>query len=225
MRPDIVLEARSVVRDLGEEMRTRVLHDVDLAVARGELVALTGASGSGKSTLLYLLGALDRPTAGEIVIDGISVGPLDDDHRAALRADKLGFVFQFHFLLAEFNVLENVTLPLLRQGVQREAANARACECLEDVGIAELAHRKPRELSGGQQQRVSIARAVAKAPKIILADEPTGSLDSRSAESVISLFEHLVDEQGMTLLMVTHERSFAARAHRNVVMRDGRIVG
>jgi lipoprotein-releasing system ATP-binding protein len=220
-----MLECRGVVRELGTSVKTRVLDQIDLVVHEREFVSLTGLSGSGKSTLLYLLGVLDRPSAGRVVLDGVDVNALDDDARARIRSEKLGFVFQFHFLLPEFSVLENVMIPMLRRGARTdEDAREKARAVLAQMGLAALEQRKPSQLSGGQQQRVSIARAVANDPRIILADEPTGNLDTRNGEQVMSVFEALVREQGITVLMVTHERSFAARASRQLVMRDGRIV-
>src|SRR6185437_12480504 len=185
--------ARGVVRDLGTAVKTRVLHDVNLAIREGELVSLTGFSGSGKSTLLYLLGALDRPSAGRVLIDGEDVTELDDEERADLRGRKLGFVFQFHFLLPEFSVLENVMIPMLRSGRRsRDDAEERARKTLGSIGLGDLCERRPHQLSGGQQQRVSIARAVANDPRIILADEPTGNLDSKNGIVVMEIFEELV---------------------------------
>jgi lipoprotein-releasing system ATP-binding protein len=220
-----VLEARGLVRDLGSEVKTRVLHGIDVTVHEREFVSLTGLSGSGKSTLLYLLGALDKPTEGQVLIDGIDVATLDDDSRAALRSHKLGFVFQFHFLLPEFTVLENVMIPMLRRGSRsRRAADEQARSVIAAMGLGDLLERRPHQLSGGQQQRVSIARAVANDPRIILADEPTGNLDTKNGAVVIEVFERLVREQGLTVIMVTHERSFAARASRQLVMSDGRIL-
>jgi lipoprotein-releasing system ATP-binding protein len=220
-----VLECQGVVRELGTAVKTRVLDAIELRVREREFVSLTGLSGSGKSTLLYLLGVLDRPTAGRVLLDGVDVGALDEDGRARVRGEKLGFVFQFHFLLPEFTVLENVMIPMLRRGERGEAsARARAREVLGQMGLTQLERRRPGQLSGGQQQRVSVARAVANDPRIILADEPTGNLDTRSGELVMAVFESLVRERGITVLMVTHERSFAARASRQLVMRDGRIV-
>ncbi len=222
----VVLEARSLVRDLGEgEGTTHVLTGLDLTVREGEFVALTGASGSGKSTLLYLLGVLDRPTSGKVVVDGVDVTALDDDARAELRSNKLGFVFQFHFLLPEFTVLENVLLPMLRRGRRSRAeCERRARSVLSELGLAELSERRPSQLSGGQQQRVSVARAVANEPRVLLADEPTGNLDTKNGQIVIGVFERLVRESGLTVVMVTHERAFAAIASREVSMRDGAIV-
>jgi lipoprotein-releasing system ATP-binding protein len=220
-----VIETRSLVREFGSEVKTRVLFGIDLTIREGEFVALTGISGSGKSTLLYLLGALDRPTLGEVFIDGTEIGALDDDGRARLRGRKLGFVFQFHFLLPEFTVLENVMIPMLRRGDRTRAdAAAHAKDILRTIGLGELEARRPHQLSGGQQQRVAIARAVANDPRIILADEPTGNLDSTNGTIVMEVFEKLVRDQGLTIIMVTHERSFAAMASRQIALRDGRVV-
>ena len=220
-----VIETRSLVREFGTEVKTRVLYGIELTIREGEFVALTGLSGSGKSTLLYLLGALDRPTYGQVLLDDVDIGALDDDGRARLRGQKLGFVFQFHFLLPEFTVLENVMIPILRRGERsRSSATAHATSILETIGLGDLGHRRPHQLSGGQQQRVAIARAVANDPRIVLADEPTGNLDSRNGVIVMEVFEKLVREQGLTIVMVTHERSFAARASRQISLRDGHMV-
>jgi lipoprotein-releasing system ATP-binding protein len=222
---EVVLEARGLVRDLGAEVKTRVLQGIDLTIHEGEFVSLTGFSGSGKSTLLYLLGALDRPSDGQVLVDGEDVSALDDDERADLRSRKLGFVFQFHFLLPEFTVLENVMIPMLRRGHRRrDEAEDRARGVLQSIGLGELADRRPHQLSGGQQQRVSIARAVANDPRIILADEPTGNLDSKNGSLVMEVFEKLVREQRLTIVVVTHERSFAARTSRQVVLSDGQVI-
>ena len=220
-----LIETRGLVREFGTEVKTRILHGLDLVIREGEFVALTGISGSGKSTLLYMLGALDRPTAGNVLIDGIDIGALDDDGRARLRGQKLGFVFQFHFLLPEFTVLENVMLPMQRRGERsRASALEQARAILGTIGLGDLGERRPHQLSGGQQQRVAIARAVANDPRIVLADEPTGNLDSKNGHVVMEVFEKLVREKGLTIVMVTHERSFASRASRQIALRDGRIV-
>jgi lipoprotein-releasing system ATP-binding protein len=221
---DAILETRGVVRELGQAVKTRILSDIDLKIASGEFVALTGPSGSGKSTLLYLLGALDRPTAGQILLDGVDLSALDDDERARLRSERLGFVFQFHFLLPELTVLENVVVPMRRRGTPAAQAEREARAVLERLGLGALADRLPAQLSGGQQQRVSIARALANRPRILYADEPTGNLDSANARMVIETFEQLVAEAGLTVVLVTHEPAFAARAHRQIRLQDGRIV-
>jgi lipoprotein-releasing system ATP-binding protein len=223
-RAPMVLEASSLTRTLGEQVKQVILQGIDLQVRRGEFVALTGPSGSGKSTLLYLLGVLDRPTSGRLLVDGIDASLLDDNERAGLRNTKFGFVFQFHFLLPEFSVLENVMIPMLRRKVAREEARAQAERTLSNLGLGELTKRYPGELSGGQQQRVSIARALGGAPTILLADEPTGNLDSKNGEIVVQLFEQLNHAQGMTIVMVTHDPAFAARASRQVVLKDGKIL-
>jgi len=218
------LEARQLVRDLGDEVKTRILHGLDLTIASGELVSVTGPSGSGKSTLLYLLGALDRPTSGEVFIEGTPISPLDDVARGALRGVRLGFVFQFHFLLPELTAIENVMIPMLRRkDIGPADARQRAVDVLTTLGLGDkLAHR-PNQLSGGQQQRVSIARAIAHRPRILLADEPTGNLDSVAGEAVIDIFEQLVRDRGMTIVMVTHEASYAKRTQREIRLHDGRI--
>lgn len=222
--PEIVLESRELVRTLGDKVKQVILDHINLQVHRGEFVALTGHSGSGKSTLLYLLGILDKPTSGQVLIAGEDASRLNDDERAALRNSKLGFVFQFHFLLPEFSVLENVMVPMLRRGVPDAKARAMAMDALNYLGLHELSKRRPSELSGGQQQRVSIARAIAGKPTLLLADEPTGNLDSKNAELVMAQFETLNREQGTTLIMVTHDPAFATRASRQVILKDGKII-
>jgi lipoprotein-releasing system ATP-binding protein len=223
---ETLVVTRNLTRKLGEGVaQTTVLHGISLSIQKGQFVALTGASGSGKSTLLYLLGALDRQTEGEVWIDGVEMGGLDDDDRAAFRNERLGFVFQFHFLLPEFTALENVILPILRRGsMPRSDAEEHGYEVLRMLDLEELYHRKPGQLSGGQQQRVSIARAVANDPAIILADEPTGNLDSKNAEGVFQIFAQLSSEQKRTVVMVTHDNDFARRATRQVRLKDGRVV-
>jgi lipoprotein-releasing system ATP-binding protein len=223
--PPLAIRCSGVTRELGTTVKNRVLDGIDLSVTAGEFVAVTGASGSGKSTLLYLLGVLDRPTSGEVRLFGEDMGQRDDTARARFRSRDLGFVFQFHFLLPEFSVLENVIIPMLRSGkFDARTARTRALEVIHTLGLGDLTARKPSQLSGGQQQRVSIARAVAHGPRMLLADEPTGNLDSKNGEAVMGIFEKLVAEQGLTLIMVTHEPRFAERASRQLIMRDGRIV-
>jgi lipoprotein-releasing system ATP-binding protein len=220
----IILEARGLKRELGQKVKQVVLQGIDLVVERGEFVALTGHSGSGKSTLLYLLGALDRPTAGQVIIDGVDASALDDDARGELRNVKLGFVFQFHFLLAEFTALENVMIPMLRRGVPDEEARERAAKTISDLGLTDLLKRRPGEMSGGQQQRISIARALANRPAIVLADEPTGNLDSKNGDLVMDLFDTVNRQLKTTLIMVTHDQTFAERATRQVMLKDGRVL-
>ena len=223
---DVLVETRHLYRALGAHgAEVMILHDISISVEKGQFVALTGASGSGKSTLLYLLGALDRQSAGEVWIEGVEMGALDDDDRAQFRNEKLGFVFQFHFLLPEFTALENVIIPILRRGeISRSEAEDRGYEALRMLDLHELYHRKPGQLSGGQQQRVSIARAVANDPSLILADEPTGNLDSKNAESVFQVFAELARSGRCTVVMVTHDADFARRASRQVRLKDGRVI-
>jgi lipoprotein-releasing system ATP-binding protein len=218
-----MIETHELTRTLGA-VRQIVLHPTTLSIARGEFVALTGPSGSGKSTLLYLLGVLDRPTSGSLRIDGVETNRLSDDERARLRRERLGFVFQFHFLLPEFTVRENVELPMLRRGDAPSAARRRAIEALERLDLATLRERRPHELSGGQQQRASIARAVAGRPSLLLADEPTGALDSKNGDAVMQFFAHLNHQDGMTIVIVTHDVGFAQRTTRQVALKDGTIV-
>ncbi|MCC7461966.1 MAG: ABC transporter ATP-binding protein [Gammaproteobacteria bacterium] len=197
---------------------------VSITIDRGEFVAIMGPSGSGKSSLLYLLGLLDVPTAGRITFDGEDTSDFDAERLADVRLGKLGFVFQFHFLLPEFSALDNVLLPMIRLGrLQRAAAEARGRALLADLGLAGHAHKRPDQLSGGQRQRVAIARALANDPLVILADEPTGNLDSAASATVRQILRDLVDTQHKTVIAVTHEASFAAAADRRIGLVDGRI--
>ncbi len=200
-----------------------VLKGIDLDVASGQMVCIVGPSGAGKSTLLHVLGTLDVPTAGQVTVDGLDLARLDGRARAAFRNRTIGFVFQFHHLLPEFTALENVMLPGLIQGQRRDAIDARARKILDEVGLsARLTHR-PGELSGGEQQRVALARALVLQPKLLLADEPTGNLDSGTSESIHDLFFQMNAQRGTTMVIVTHNRELAARIPRVVRMRDGTI--
>jgi ABC-type lipoprotein export system ATPase subunit len=205
------------------EVATPVLHGIDLAVARGEYVALMGPSGSGKSTLMNLLGLLDRADGGTLRLDGRDVTHLSTTEQAEARSRSIGFVFQSFNLLKRMDAAENVALPMLYAGVGRAAARQRAVELLDQVGLRGLAARRPNQLSGGQQQRVAIARALANRPPLLLADEPTGNLDTQTTEEVLALLEQLNRERGLTIVVVTHENDVAARAKRLVRLRDGRI--
>jgi lipoprotein-releasing system ATP-binding protein len=188
-------------------------------------VAITGASGSGKSSLLYLLGLLDLPTSGEVRIKGRATAHMDEAERAAVRLSTLGFVFQFHFLLPEFSALENVMLPMKALGMRPESdMRERAGVLLASLGLAEHALKRPDQLSGGQRQRVAVARALANDPPVILADEPTGSLDSRSSEQVFQILRDLVDKDGKTVVAVTHDLDLARRMDRRIILEDGAIV-
>jgi len=210
---------------VGTPLEVEVLHDIDLTLAPGEFAALIGPSGSGKSTLLNLIGLLDTPTAGEVDVQGTPTVGLNDAQRTALRGRTLGFVFQFHHLINAFSVLDNVMMPALLGGAPRDTATRdRALELLDAVGLARHAHKRPTELSGGQQQRVAIARALMIHPPILLADEPTGNLDTHSADDVFTLFRHFNQTFGCAVLLVTHDPRIAARCDRVIELLDGRIV-
>ncbi len=199
------------------------LQGISVEVERGEYLAVTGASGSGKSTFMNLIGALDTPTSGSLAFEGRELGTLGSDELAQYRNEKVGFVFQTFNLLPRTSALDNVALPLLYSPGVREGTRERARACLDRVGLADRANHQPSELSGGQQQRVAIARALVNDPHILLADEPTGSLDSHTTEEIIDLFEEL-NASGITLIIVTHEPDIARRARRRLTFRDGRIV-
>ncbi|HZO94174.1 MAG TPA: ABC transporter ATP-binding protein [Candidatus Baltobacteraceae bacterium] len=204
---------------------TVALDGVDLTLEHGEFVAVTGASGSGKSTLLHMIGLLDRPSSGRYWFEGEDVAALDADDLADLRSRRLGFVFQSYNLLARTTAAENVELPMIYAGVPERERRARALEALRVVGVADMADHASNQMSGGQQQRVAIARALVNDPGLILADEPTGALDTKSSQEIMSLFARLNAERGITVLLVTHEPDVARRAKRIVTFRDGRIVG
>ena len=222
----IVLEARGLTKSYrgGDGSVLHILAGLDLQVARGEMVAIVGASGAGKSTLLHLLGALDRPTAGGVLLDGEDLAGLDEDALAAVRNRKVGFVFQFHHLLREFSALENVMIPQRIAGAELGLARARAQELLARVGLSARMHHRPGELSGGEQQRTAVARALATAPAVLLADEPTGNLDQRNAELLHDILGELARDLGMGMVVVTHNASLAARADRVLHLGDGRVV-
>jgi lipoprotein-releasing system ATP-binding protein len=220
----VLLVGEHLRRTLPGVVPVTLVDDVSLEIDRGEFVAIMGPSGSGKSSLLYLLGLLDIPTAGRITLDGEDTSRFDEERLADVRLGKLGFVFQFHFLLPEFSSLDNVMLPMQRLGrLGREAAAERARTLLADLGLAEHAHKRPDQLSGGQRQRVAIARALANDPLVILADEPTGNLDTASSATVRQILRELVDQQHKTVIAVTHDASFAAAADRRIGLVDGRI--
>ncbi len=205
------------------EVEIHALRGVSLAISRGEFVAIMGASGSGKSTLMNMLGCLDRPTMGRYVLDGVDVSALSADERAEIRSSKLGFVFQNFNLLPRTTALENVELPLVYSEVSLKEQHSRALTALQAVGLAGREHHVPSQLSGGQQQRVAIARALVNAPVLILADEPTGNLDSATSTEVMEIFTTL-NRQGITVIVVTHEPDIAAFARRRIVFRDGLVV-
>jgi ABC-type lipoprotein export system ATPase subunit len=219
-----VIETRALgkVYSPGSEAEVIALHGVEMSIARGEFVAIMGPSGSGKSTLMNLIGCLDTPSSGVYLCDGIDVATLDKEERAILRRDKIGFVFQGFNLLPRMNALENVAMPMGYANIKREERIQRAHAALEAVGLGPRANHRPSELSGGQQQRVAIARALINRPPIILADEPTGALDTRTGEEILALFKRLQAEDH-TVVLITHDPDVAAHADRIFVMRDGEL--
>lgn len=229
-QPPVLLEAIDVTRTyiLGSDIEVPALRGVSFKVDHGDHVTIVGSSGSGKSTLLNLLGALDRPTSGKILYDGLDVREMSDAELAALRNRRIGFVFQSFQLLPRLTAIDNVVLPLLYRARSGSgggrARRSRAIEALEAVGLGDRLDHRPTELSGGQQQRVAIARALVTDPALILADEPTGNLDSATGEDVMNLLEDLHRERGTALVVITHEEEVAVRAQRRIELRDGRIV-
>jgi lipoprotein-releasing system ATP-binding protein len=219
-----LIETRHVTRVLRGEIDTTLVRDIDLAINPGEFVAITGPSGSGKSSLMYLLGLLDTPTSGDVLVQGRPTAMMDEDARAKLRLETLGFVFQFHFLLAEFSARDNVMLPMRALGrLSDKAMRERALDLLTRLGLKDHAHKRPDQLSGGQRQRVAIARALANDPQVILADEPTGNLDTAATEQVFGIIQTLVGEAGRSVIIVTHDPHLARRASRRLHVVDGRL--
>jgi lipoprotein-releasing system ATP-binding protein len=220
-----LIKAKSATRILPGIVPTVLVRNINLAVGDNEFVAITGPSGSGKSSLLYLLGLLDLPTEGEVLIEGKATAHMSEEERAATRLSMLGFVFQFHFLLPEFTTLENVMLPMRAlDRLSPQDIRARATELLSALGLGDHLIKRPDQLSGGQRQRVAVARALANDPPVILADEPTGSLDSKSSEQVFQVLRDLVDKQGKTVVAVTHDLQLAARMDRRISLVDGAIL-
>jgi putative ABC transport system ATP-binding protein len=219
----VVAEMDHVIKVYGSgDTRVVALNDLSMAVRRGDYLAMMGSSGSGKSTAMNILGCLDRPTAGTYRLNGTPVELLNDDQLADLRSRELGFVFQQFHLLPQLSAIDNVTLPMVYAGVPRGERRERAAAALTRVGLAQRLENRPNQLSGGQQQRVAVARAIINQPALLLADEPTGALDSSTTREVLDLFDEL-HQQGMTILMVTHEPDVAARAQRVLHFQDGRI--
>jgi putative ABC transport system ATP-binding protein len=221
--PVVAVRGLTKVYDLGEQ-RVNALAGVDLTIESGEFVAIMGPSGSGKSTFMHIAGLLDRPSSGSYAFEGRDVARLDDDALADLRSSRLGFVFQAYNLLPRTSALENVELPMVYAGVREKERRERALDALDAVGLLHVREHNPNQLSGGQQQRVAIARSIVNDPGLILADEPTGALDTASSEDVMRLFERLNEERGMSILLVTHEAEVAKHAKRIVTFRDGRIL-
>jgi putative ABC transport system ATP-binding protein len=217
------LELRNVMRIYPGEPPIHALDGVDLRIDQGEMIAIVGPSGSGKSTLLNIMGTLDRPTSGEVLIDGLDTASMDDRQRCGLRSSRLGFIFQSFHLMEGSKVIDNVANGLLYRGVDRSTRLARARESLELVGLGDRVNTRPPKLSGGQRQRVAIARALVGDPALILADEPTGNLDSGTSEDILGLLEDLNAHHGATIAVITHDLDVAARIPRRVSVRDGRI--
>ena len=207
------------------EAELRVLKGIDLTIEKGRIISIVGPSGAGKSTLLHLLGGLDTPTSGEVILKGMDLYKLDDDKRAKVRNEMLGFVFQFYHLLPEFTALENVVLPILIKGTPKKGASDYAKKLLQDVGLGERLNHKPSELSGGEHQRVAIARALVNEPEIVFCDEPTGNLDSKTGGEIQELLWRLNKEKGETLIIVTHDEKIARYADRIIHIEDGVLRG
>jgi lipoprotein-releasing system ATP-binding protein len=222
---EVLIEARDVTRILSGIVPVTLVQGINLGIHAREFVAITGPSGSGKSSLLYLLGLLDMPTQGEVLIRGHATVRMSESERARTRLSDLGFVFQFHFLLPDFSALDNVTLPMRALGrLTPRQMRERGADLLASFGLAEHMHKRPDQMSGGQRQRVAVARSLANDPPVVLADEPTGSLDSASSEQVFQILRDLVDKNGKTVVAVTHDLDLAARMDRRVHLVDGRIV-
>ena len=217
-----MIEIRNIRKSFGS---LEVLKGIDLDIERGKVVSIVGASGAGKTTLLQIMGTLDKPDCGRVIIDGTDVMKLSDAKRSAFRNKHMGFVFQFHQLLPEFTALENVMMPALIGGTSRREAKKRAEELLAFMGLSDRASHKPNELSGGEKQRVAVARALVNKPDVVFADEPSGSLDSHNKEELHRLFFDLRDRMGQTFVIVTHDEQLANLADRKICMQDGRIIG
>jgi len=220
LKCDLMIQVNHVEKSFGS---LKVLKDVSLEVQPSQVVTIVGPSGAGKSTLLHLIGTLDRPDKGEILIDGVKVHGLNDDQLSDFRSAHIGFVFQFHHLLPEFTAMENVMLPMLIAGQSKQQAQQRAAELLDFLKLSDRVSHKPSELSGGEQQRVAVARALANNPELILADEPSGNLDTENAQKLHQLFFELRDRFHQTFIIVTHNEELAKLSDRCVVMRDGQI--
>ncbi|MEJ2142467.1 MAG: lipoprotein-releasing ABC transporter ATP-binding protein LolD [Gammaproteobacteria bacterium] len=221
---DNVIECHGLTKTFTEgPQAVEVLKGIDLQVQKGERIAIVGASGSGKSTLLHLLGGLDVPSDGEVKVIGRSMSSLDEAERGTLRNQSLGFVYQFHHLLGEFSALENVSMPLLIRGVSSVKASQKATDMLEGVGLGQRLSHKPGELSGGERQRAAIARALVTEPQCVLADEPTGNLDAKTAEQIYELMLELNKEFSTSFIIVTHDERFAAKMNRTLRIEDGKI--
>jgi lipoprotein-releasing system ATP-binding protein len=218
-----IIEIRDLTKIYGDGVEIRALDGVNLNIERGEFIAIVGPSGSGKSTLLNQIGILDTPTSGTILLDGIDVTKMSDKQRSTTRNQKLGFIFQYHHLLPDFNALENVMMPLLINGVKRSKAKESARLMLEEVGLGDRMDHRMTQLSGGQNQRVAIARALVNKPSIVIGDEPTGNLDTKASENIYELLRRLNREHNQTFILVTHDERMAAKTDRIIRLEDGRV--
>lgn len=222
---NIILQAKNINKDFHDPATVRILSDINFSINKGEFVSVTGKSGCGKSTLLYILSTMDTDYEGDLLIDEVSMINKKEAQLAKVRNEKIGFVFQFHYLLNEFSVIKNVMLPGLKLNKYPEKeVEQRAMEKLKMLGIEKLAKNNAKQLSGGEKQRVAIARALINDPHIIMGDEPTGNLDKKNSEIVFDIFKQLAEEYNQTLLIVTHDEAFANRTHRIIKMEDGRII-
>ena len=224
MSDEKIIEIRDLTRIYGDGVEIRALDGVNLDIEPGEFLAIVGPSGSGKSTLLHQIGILDTPTSGTILLNGVDITKMSDKERSKTRNRELGFIFQYHHLLPDFNALENVMMPLLIKGIKHSDAKKIAFELLEEVGLGDRIHHKPNQLSGGENQRVAIARALANRPSIVIGDEPTGNLDSKKSDSIYELLRRLNREHNQTFILVTHDERMAAKTDRIIRLVDGRIV-
>jgi putative ABC transport system ATP-binding protein len=222
---EIAIELRGIEKeyDLGP-VKLKVLNDINLSIKKSEMVSIMGPSGSGKSTMLHMLGCLDRPTKGKVIIDGVDVSKLNDDELAKIRREKIGFIFQFFYLIPSLTALRNIELPMTFVNGNSKDNEKKAKELLKMVGLEGRMNHRPSQLSGGESQRVAIARAIANDPQIILADEPTGNLDSKSGKEVIEILKNLNKERGVTLIIVTHDSSIARQTKKIINLKDGKII-
>ena len=218
------IEIRDLTKIYGDGVEVRALDGVDLDIEKGEFIAIIGPSGSGKSTLLNMIGILDTPTSGTILLDGVDITSASQKQRSKMRNQKLGFIFQYHHLLPDFNAIENVMMPLLINGIKKSKAKKIAYEMLDEVGLNDRANHRPNQLSGGQNQRVAIARALANNPDIVIGDEPTGNLDSKSSDVIYDLLRKLNEEHDQTFILVTHDEHMAEKTDRIIKLVDGKIV-
>jgi lipoprotein-releasing system ATP-binding protein len=218
------IEIRDLTKIYGDGVEVRALDGVDLDIEKGEFLAIIGPSGSGKSTLLNMIGILDTPTSGTILLDGVDINSASQKQRSKMRNQKLGFIFQYHHLLPDFNAIENVMMPLLINGIKKSKAKKIAYEMLDEVGLNDRANHRPNQLSGGQNQRVAIARALANNPDIVIGDEPTGNLDSKSSDVIYDLLRKLNEEHDQTFILVTHDERMAEKTDRIIRLVDGKIV-